>query len=79
MFGQIITMQSLKQSPRMWMKVRSSDFWERIVLIEYLDDDWLETFRMKKTAFNYICDKLQNRLQSVQPFLVTKEVILYSL
>jgi len=58
MFGQIITMQSLRRSPRMWMKVRSSDFWERIVLIEYLDDDWLETFRMKKTVFNYICTAL---------------------
>jgi len=75
MFGQIITMQSLRRSPRMWMKVRSSDFWERIVLIEYLDDDWLETFRMKKTVFNYICDKLQNRLQPAQPFLVAREAI----
>jgi len=75
MFGQIITMQRLRQSPRMWMKVRSSDFWERIVLIEYVDDDWLETFRMKKIVFDYICDKLQNRLQPAQPFLVAREAI----
>lgn len=58
-FGEIIAMQSLRQSRRFWMKTRSSDFWERIVLIEYLDEDWLETFRMKKFVFDYICEKLQ--------------------
>jgi len=76
MFGQIITMQSLRRSSQMWMNVRSSNFWERIVLIEYLDKDWLETFRMKKIVFDYICDKLQNRWQSAQSFLVAREAIL---
>jgi len=57
------------------MKTRSFDFWERIVLIEYLDEEWLETFRMKKSVFDYICDKLQNRLQPAEPFLVAREAI----
>ncbi|XP_011170287.1 protein ANTAGONIST OF LIKE HETEROCHROMATIN PROTEIN 1 isoform X2 [Solenopsis invicta] len=74
-FGQIIAMQSLRQPPRMWMKARSSDFWERIVLTEYLDEDWLETFRMEKFVFLYICDKLQNRLQPAVPFLIAREAI----
>ncbi|XP_071576487.1 uncharacterized protein [Temnothorax nylanderi] len=65
-------MQSCRRSPRFWMKARSSDFWERIVLTEYLDEDWLETFRMEKSVFDYICDKLHNRLQPAIPFLVAR-------
>jgi len=45
------------------------------VLTEYLDEDWLDTFRMKKSIFDYICDKLQDRLQLALPFLIAREAI----
>ena len=41
-----------------WVKPRSCDWWDRVVLSTFTADDWLTNFRMSKMTFNYLCDKL---------------------
>lgn len=62
-----------RSKKRFWMKTRSKHWWEIIVNNHFLNDDWLECFRMKHTTFQFICDKLQSELRSVIPFLVSRE------
>lgn len=40
-------------------KSRSSDWWDKIVLKHFTDEDWLENFRVSKSTFNYLCLQLQ--------------------
>ena len=37
---------------------RSMEWWNRIVP-SFTDDDWLENFRLSKTTFYYLCEKLR--------------------
>jgi hypothetical protein len=48
----------------MWMKMRSTHFWNEIVLNHYTDEDYLESFRMKKSSFEILCSKLAPALKS---------------
>ncbi|XP_066593214.1 putative nuclease HARBI1 [Prorops nasuta] len=64
MFGQLIAITNLRRSPRIWSKIRSSHFWEDIILNEFTDEDWVESFRMKKIVFYYIVNTLKNSLQN---------------
>jgi len=45
----------LSQEREIWMKNRSKDWWERIVNQHYKEDDWLESFRMEKNTFMWLC------------------------
>ncbi|XP_011873844.1 PREDICTED: putative nuclease HARBI1 isoform X2 [Vollenhovia emeryi] len=45
-----------------WMKERSFDWWHRIVNGHFKDEDWIETFRMTKVTFLWLCDQLRERL-----------------
>jgi len=43
--------------------MRSGDFWNRIVNNHFMDDDWLDNFRMTKSTFDYIyCTQLFSEL-----------------
>ena len=53
----------LKVERQVWMKERSSDWWERIVLAGFTENDWLENFRMGKVTFTYICNQLCPRIK----------------
>jgi len=57
---------------RFWMKTRSKYWWKKIVP-NYLNEDWIESFRMKRTTFQFICDELRSELRPVTPFLVSRE------
>jgi hypothetical protein len=46
------------------MKMRSTHFWNEIVLNHYTDEDYLESFRMKKSSFEILCSKLAPALKS---------------
>ena len=43
-----------------WMKVRSKDWWERIVLQEFTDYDWKENFRMTRQTFVKLCGLVED-------------------
>ncbi|CAN9513513.1 unnamed protein product [Ophioblennius macclurei] len=38
-----------------WMRVRSKEWWERVVLKEFTDDEWREHFRMRRASFDKLC------------------------
>jgi len=52
----------LSQERKIWMKNRSKDWWKRIVNQHYKEDDWLESFRMEKNTFMWLCDQLKDTL-----------------
>ncbi|KFM74160.1 putative nuclease HARBI1, partial [Stegodyphus mimosarum] len=57
---------------RLWSKVRSSVFWENVVLSSWDDKDFKENFRITRTTFNYICGKLRSQL--VKKHVVRKPI-----
>ncbi|XP_054836355.1 uncharacterized protein LOC129330348 [Eublepharis macularius] len=57
------SLASLKAPRRFWVRERSRDWWERIVLTTWDDDQWLECFRMDRATFNGIVSVLRNRLE----------------
>lgn len=52
-----------RKSPRFWVKTRSSDWWERIVKNEFLEEDWLENFRCGSSTFKFLCQRLDKHLK----------------
>ncbi|XP_058229067.1 uncharacterized protein LOC131342322 isoform X2 [Hemibagrus wyckioides] len=43
-----------------WMRVRSRDWWERVVLQEFSDAEWREHFRMCRRSFVKLCDLMKD-------------------
>ncbi|KAB5553829.1 hypothetical protein PHYPO_G00043210 [Pangasianodon hypophthalmus] len=43
-----------------WMRVRSRDWWERVVLREFSDAEWREHFRMCRRSFVKLCDLMKD-------------------
>ncbi|GFS31286.1 putative nuclease HARBI1 [Trichonephila inaurata madagascariensis] len=68
-------MNAAYRERRMWAKVRSSEWWERIVLQSWDDDDFKENFRVSSIAdsttnfdfswrtFQHICDRLKPQIK----------------
>ena len=46
-----------------WMFVRSSTWWDDIVLNRFGPRDWKENFRIGKATFDYLCHNLQLLIQ----------------
>lgn len=42
-----------------WKKERVTDWWDIQVQRRFTEEDWLENFRMKKSTFQYICEKVK--------------------
>ena len=42
------------------MRVRSQDWWERVVLREFSDQEWQENFRMSRQSFVKLCKLMKN-------------------
>ncbi|XP_041859079.1 protein ANTAGONIST OF LIKE HETEROCHROMATIN PROTEIN 1-like [Melanotaenia boesemani] len=54
----------LPRAPRRcWMRVRSKDWWERVVLKEFTDEDWRMTFRMTRRSFDKLCGLMEGVLR----------------
>ena len=53
----LLSFATLQQRSRrkVWIKIRSKDWWERVVLTEYDDEDWKRNFRMTRRSFNKLC------------------------
>ena len=62
-----VLMQTVERS--IWMKTRSSDWWEIIVMEEFTESDWLENFRMGRDTFIYVCNQLR-------PYIKKKRTIM---
>jgi len=54
---------------RFWMKNRNQYWWEETVNKHFKDEDWIETFRMKKSTFQYIYEQLRPMLEPAEPLL----------
>ncbi|KAK7328984.1 hypothetical protein VNO77_23126 [Canavalia gladiata] len=52
------TVQSQQQQRRLWVKDRSKDWWERINQPDFPEEEFRRWFRMSKSTFDMICDKL---------------------
>ena len=46
-----------------WVKERSSYWWERIVNVTFTPNDWIENFRMSNSTFTYLCNELRPSIQ----------------
>lgn len=42
-----------------WMRQRSTRWWEDVVLRSFGEHDWLENFRVSRDTFRYLCDQLR--------------------
>ena len=42
-----------------WCVIRSSYWWDYIVLKTFTPNDWMENFRISRQTFQYLCRKLQ--------------------
>uniref|UniRef100_A0A1A8JL12 DDE Tnp4 domain-containing protein n=2 Tax=Nothobranchius TaxID=28779 RepID=A0A1A8JL12_NOTKU len=45
-----------------WMRVRSKDWWERVVMKEFSDPEWKESFRMTRSSFHKLCGFMEGVL-----------------
>ena len=45
-----------------WMKVRSRDWWDRVVLYHYTDTEWKEDFRMTRSSFMKLCGLVEEAM-----------------
>ena len=50
---------SMLPERRIWMKERSTYWWEHVVKSTFTSQDWLENFRLSQHTFLYLCDELQ--------------------
>uniref|UniRef100_A0A8C6TMD2 DDE Tnp4 domain-containing protein n=1 Tax=Neogobius melanostomus TaxID=47308 RepID=A0A8C6TMD2_9GOBI len=46
---------SSTRTRELWVKVRSRDWWERVVLMEFTDSEWRENFPMSRSSFSWLC------------------------
>lgn len=60
---------------RIWTLPREKGWWERIVLTEFRDREWITHFRMSKRTFLLICQSLAGHLQPDFNPLSTREPI----
>ena len=45
------------------LSCKTTDWWENVVLLTFTDYDWLQNFRMRKVACDYLCTQLQPLIQ----------------
>ena len=46
-----------------WVKERSSFWWEHVVNCTFTSNDWMENFRMSQSTFTYLCNELRQTIQ----------------
>ena len=49
-----------------WRKERSSNWYDRIVLQTFTDEQWVENFRMTRQTFNKVCRVLKPDLSPME-------------
>uniref|UniRef100_A0A8C7WXN8 DDE Tnp4 domain-containing protein n=1 Tax=Oryzias sinensis TaxID=183150 RepID=A0A8C7WXN8_9TELE len=69
-----------------WMKVRSKDWWERVVLLEFSNEEWKQNFRMTRPSFVKLCALMESHMAPEEvtvrapvPLIMRVAVVLYKL
>jgi hypothetical protein len=62
-------------SRTLWMKIRSNDWWENIVMKHFQEDEWLKNFRMTKETFFWLCNQLEAKLKPDENCLSTRKPV----
>uniref|UniRef100_A0A667WS05 DDE Tnp4 domain-containing protein n=1 Tax=Myripristis murdjan TaxID=586833 RepID=A0A667WS05_9TELE len=69
-----------------WMKVRSKDWWERVVLVEFTDQEWKQNFRMTRLSFMKLCTLMERHMAPEEvtvrppvPLIMRVAIVLYKL
>ena len=47
----------------LWVKERSSHWWQHVVNCMFMPHDWLENFRMSHATFLYLCNELRSSVK----------------
>ena len=47
---------------RLWMRVRSKDRWDNVVLHHFTDEEWKENFRMTRQSFMTLCSMVEGNM-----------------
>ena len=58
--------RGLGHEKQKWRNERSSDWYERIVLQTFADEQWSENFRMTRQTFNKVCRALELDLSPME-------------
>jgi hypothetical protein len=70
--GAVLRMSSNRT---LWMKIRSNDWSENIVMKHFQEDEWLENFRMTKETFFWLCNQLEAKLKPDENCLGTRKSV----
>ncbi|XP_049914823.1 putative nuclease HARBI1 [Epinephelus moara] len=69
-----------------WMRVRSTDWWERVVMKEFSDTEWKDNFRMTRRSFENLCGLMEGVLSPQEvtvcapiPLQMRTAIVLYKL
>uniref|UniRef100_A0A3P9HZR1 DDE Tnp4 domain-containing protein n=1 Tax=Oryzias latipes TaxID=8090 RepID=A0A3P9HZR1_ORYLA len=69
-----------------WMKVRSKDWWERVVLLEFNNEEWKQNFRITRQSFMKLCALMESLMapkdvtvRAPVPLIMRVAVVLYKL
>ena len=63
---QVVPPVSIRGPRTLWTKVRSNDWWERIVMMEFDDADWRENFRITRASFMKLCQMMERVMEPCQ-------------
>ena len=58
-----IVTSNLASERTVWTVTRSSRWWEDVVCGSFTSEQWLENFRMSRSTFQYLCDKVRSMIE----------------
>lgn len=71
---------------RLWMRVRSKDWWDNVVLHHFTDEEWKENFRMTRQSFMTLCSMVEGYMAPDEvtvrapiPLTMRVAIVLYKL
>ncbi|XP_075703518.1 uncharacterized protein LOC142683551 [Rhinoderma darwinii] len=56
-------MSAPNKERRIWSEMRSSSRWNAVTEKAFTNFDWIESFRMRKSTFDYVCEQLRPVVQ----------------
>ena len=59
-----IVTSNLASERTVWTVTRSSRWWEDVVCGSFTSEQWLENFRMSRSTFQYLCDKVRSMIDT---------------
>ena len=58
----------------LWVKPKSSQWWEQVVNQMFMSYDWLENFRMSNATFLYVCNELRSTIEKNDTLIMRKAI-----